>query len=111
MNSFLNLHLAEVSVRVRLSVLEAEQLEALLAQLIERIKAAQANRKQPQAPVEYRQKEPLYLEVYGNPNLWPSPFAARVLVTLKGSEIHVSGEAELTRVLEDVQQFLEANRV
>ncbi|WP_287127856.1 hypothetical protein [Candidatus Cyanaurora vandensis] len=110
MQPFIQLHIADVSLRVRFSVVEAVRLDTDLRELMERIKQAQANRKQPQAAVEYRQREPIFVEVYGNPNLWPSPFAAKVLVTLKSTEIQVSGEAELTRLLEDVQEFLVANR-
>jgi len=107
----LHLHLADISVRVRHSMSGAVLLEEHLRLLVERIKLAQANRKQPQPAVEYRQTEPIFIEVYGNPNLWPTPYAARVLVTLKSPDMHLSGEAELPRLLEDVRAFVEANQL
>jgi hypothetical protein len=35
------------------------------------------------------------------------PFAAKVLVTLRDERIRLTTEAELTRVIEDVNQYLE----
>ena len=51
------------------------------------------------------------LEIFCNPNIWPTPFAAKVLVTVRDTSIRLTTEAELTRVIEDpiiqpVQDFL-----
>jgi len=49
----------------------------------------------------------IFLEIFCNPNIWPSPFAAKVLITLRDDRIRLTTEAELTRVIEDVSQYLE----
>jgi hypothetical protein len=47
------------------------------------------------------------LEIFCNPNIWPTPFAAKVLVTLRDERMRVSTELELTRVIEDLNQYLD----
>jgi hypothetical protein len=61
----------------------------------------------PQKPMEYRFSGDVFLEVFCNPNIWPSPFAAKVLITLRDEYIRLTTEAELTRLIEDVSQYLE----
>jgi hypothetical protein len=57
--------------------------------------------------MEYRFSGDVFLEVFCNPNIWPSPFAAKVLITLRDERIRLTTEAELTRLIEDVNQYLE----
>ncbi|PZV19781.1 MAG: hypothetical protein DCF21_06760 [Leptolyngbya sp.] len=40
------------------------------------------------------------------PNIWPSPFAAKALVTLRDECIRVTTEAELSQLFEDVSAYL-----
>ena len=40
------------------------------------------------------------------PNIWPSPFAAKALVTLRDERIRVTTEAELSQLFEDVSAYL-----
>jgi hypothetical protein len=59
--------------------------------------------------MEYRYTGDVFLEVFCNPNIYPSPFAAKVLLTLRDEKIRLTTEAELTRLIEDIEQFLEQN--
>lgn len=49
----------------------------------------------------------MFLEIFCNPNIWPSPFAAKVLITVRDASIRLTTEAELTRVIEDLNQYLD----
>jgi hypothetical protein len=57
--------------------------------------------------MEYRYTGDIFLEVFCNPNIYPSPFAAKVLLTVRDDRIRLTTEAELTRLLEDIGQYLE----
>ena len=57
--------------------------------------------------MEYQFSGDVFLEVFCNPNIWPSPFTAKVLITLRDERIRLTTEAELTRLIEDVHQYLE----
>jgi hypothetical protein len=61
----------------------------------------------PQRPIEYRHTGEVFLEIFCNPNIWATPFAAKVLLTVRDDKIRLSTEAELTRVIEDVNLYLE----
>jgi hypothetical protein len=61
----------------------------------------------PQRPMEYRYTGEVFLEIFCNPNIWPTPFAAKVLLTIRDINIRLTTEAELTRVIEDVNLYLE----
>jgi hypothetical protein len=49
----------------------------------------------------------VFLEVFCNPNIWPTPFAAKLLITLRDDRIRLTTEAELTQIIEDVNLYLE----
>jgi hypothetical protein len=57
--------------------------------------------------LEYRHTGDVFLEVFCNPNIWSSPFAAKLLITLRDDRIRLTTEAELTRISEDLAQYLE----
>jgi hypothetical protein len=59
--------------------------------------------------MEYRYTGEVFLEVFCNPNIYPSPFAAKVLLTVRDDRIRLTTEAELPRLLEDLGQYLEQN--
>lgn len=110
----LTLNLTQGSVSFQFSAEAAHKLQATLAELIEKLKAVaaknvagQTGRPSPQKPVEYQYTGDVFLEIFCNPNIWPSPFAAKVLITLRDDRIRLTTEAELTRVVEDVNQYLE----
>jgi len=90
----------------------ARDLQAALAQLMGSLKAtaaktAPAGRPIPQKPTEYQYTGDVFLEIFCNPNIWASPFAAKVLVTVRDDRIRLTTEAALSRLVEDVNQYLE----
>jgi hypothetical protein len=44
-------------------------------------------------------------ELFCNPNVWPSPFAAQVLVTVRHPQIQVSTQLSLPQLVEDVATY------
>ena len=108
----LTLNLVEGSVSFKFSADAAKDLQTYINQLMQNLKAAtqassSGGKPNPQKPMEYRYTGDVFLEVFCNPNIWPSPFAAKVLVTLRDECIRLNTEAELTRLIEDVNQYLE----
>ncbi len=110
--SQLTLNLVQGSVRFNFSAEAATSLQSEIDQLIQRFKTAAANagsggRPQPAKKMEYRYTGEVFLEVFCNPNIYPSPFAAKVLLTVRDDKIRLTTEAELTRIIEDLGQYLE----
>ncbi|QSJ20255.1 hypothetical protein JYQ62_17055 [Nostoc sp. UHCC 0702] len=109
----LRLNLVEGSVSFSFSPQAARELKAAIDQLMERLKAVAAKttpgstKATPQPPLEYRYTGEVFLEIFCNPNIWPTPFAAKVLLTVRDINIRLTTEAELTRVIEDINQYLE----
>ncbi|AFZ16901.1 hypothetical protein [Allocoleopsis franciscana] len=108
----LKLNLVEGSVSFAFTADAAKELQQAIAQLMQSLKAATqatggGGKPTPQKPMEYRYSGDVFLEIFCNPNIWPSPFAAKVLVTLRDERIRLTTEAELTRVIDDVNQYLE----
>jgi hypothetical protein len=110
-SSLLKLNLADGSVSFSFSADAARELQGAIAGLMEKLKAVSmkgaGTKPQPQTPVEYRHTGEVFLEVFCNPNIWPSPFAAKVLLTLRDDRIRLNTEVELTRLSEDLNQYLE----
>lgn len=109
--SRLTLNLTEGSVSLSFTPEAARDLKSAIAQLMESLKAnavkTSGGRPTPQKPMEYQYTGDVFLELFCNPNIYASPFAAKVLITLRDDRIRLSTEAELTRVIEDLNQFLE----
>lgn len=108
----LTLNLIEGSVSCRFSPEAARELRAAISQLMDRLKivatkATPGAKASPQPPLEYRHTGEIFIEVFCNPNIWASPFAAKVLLTIRDANIRLTTEAELTRVIEDLNQYLE----
>ncbi len=109
----LTLNLIEGSVTFSFSPQAAQELKAALDELIASLKAVAAkptpggSKPTPQRPVEYRYTGEVFLEIFCNPNIWPTPFAAKVLLTVRDVSIRLTTEAELTRLIEDVNQYLD----
>ncbi len=109
----LTLNLLEGSVSFSFSPEAARELQAAIAQLMTSLRATAAaktggsNKPAPQPSMEYRYVGEILLEMFCNPNIWSSPFAAKVLVTVRDDRIRLTTEAELTRITDDLNQFLE----
>ncbi|NJM57748.1 MAG: hypothetical protein HC857_10370 [Synechococcales cyanobacterium RU_4_20] len=105
----LTLNLETGSVSVELPTAAVQELKATLDEMMVRLKAVAGAGKarSPQKPVEYRYKTEIFLELFCNPNIWPTPFAAKVLITLRDSHLRLSTEASLSQAIADVNLFLE----
>ncbi len=111
----LTLNLAEGSVAFNFTPQAARDLQAAIAQLMTNLKAVAAHATPgsrtgsitPKPAMEHRYTGDVFLEVFCNPNIWPSPFAAKVLITLRDERVRVTTEAELNRLIEDLNQYLE----
>jgi hypothetical protein len=111
MSTPLTLNLPQGSLRFAFSSEAALGLKTALDQLMATLKAAtaqggEAPRRNAQPSMEYRHTGEVFLEVFCNPNIWPSPFAAKVLVTLRDERIRVTTEAELSQIYEDINTYL-----
>jgi hypothetical protein len=112
MSSQLTLNLVEGSISFNFSASAARDLQQAIAQLMERLKvtatkATPGSKASPQQPMEYRYTGDVFLEIFCNPNIWSTPFAAKVLITIRDASIRLTTEAELTRLREDISQYLE----
>lgn len=111
--SQITLNLLQGSVRFNFSTAAAQALKAELTELVNRLKtlaSQQANisgKRTPEPSMEYQHTGDIFLEIFCNPNIWPSPFAAKLLVTVRDDRIRLTTEAELPRILEDLAQYLE----
>lgn len=109
----LTLNLIQGSLSIRFTPEAAQGLKAALDGLMLQLKAVAAStpgtkgKPTPQKSMEYQYTGDVFLEVFCNPNIWPSPFAAKLLITVRDDRIKVNSEAELTRIVEDVNQYLE----
>ena len=105
------LNLLQGSVTFSFTPQAARNLKSEINQLMQRLKAIATNtasggRPKPQESMEYRYTGEVFLEVFCNPNIYPSPFAAKVLLTVRDDRIRLTSEAELTRLVEDLDQYL-----
>lgn len=111
--SQLTLNLTQGSVSFNFTVEGAQNLQQEISQLMDSLKAvanrAAGGKPTPQKSMEYRYTADVFLEVFCNPNIYPSPFAAKVLLTIRDERIRITSEAELTRLIEDLNQYIEAN--
>lgn len=118
-NQFI-LNLVEGSVRFQFTPNAARELKEAIGQLMQTFKAAatkaatktkatpgRSARPTPQKPMEYRYAGDIFLEIFCNPNIYPSPFAAKVLVTVRDDRIRITSEAQLTQIVEDINVYLE----
>ncbi len=109
----LTLNLVEGSVSFSFSTSAARDLKAAIDELMEKLKAVAVktagpgSKPNPQSSMEYRHMGEVFLEIFCNPNIWATPFAAKVLLTVRSDTIRLTTEAELTQVIEDINQYLE----
>lgn len=110
----LTLNLVQGAVRFDFSHDAAQQLQAEISTLMQSLKAiagatpGAGSRPVKQESMEYRYTGEIFLEIFCNPNIYPSPFAAKILLTLRDDRIRLTSEAELTQLIEDLNIFLEA---
>ena len=111
--SQLTFNLVQGAVSFDFSVDAAKELQAEIFTLMQSLKAIASatpgagNRPVKQESMEYCHKGDVFLENFCNPNIYPSPFAAKILLTLKDDRIRLTSEAELTQLIEDLNIFLE----
>ena len=109
----LRLNLVEGSVSFSFTPEAARQLQSEIAQLLQTLKEVATSapgggsKVPPQKTMEYQYTGEVFLEFFCNPNIWPSPFAAKVLITVRDDRIRLTTEAELTRVADDLSEYLE----
>lgn len=105
------LNLGEGSVSFSFSPEAARDLQSSIAILMESLKAVAAKtaggKASGQKPMEYRYAGEVFFEVFCNPNIWPTPFAAKVLITVRDDRLRVTTEAQLSRLRDDLAQYLE----
>jgi hypothetical protein len=114
MASQLVFNLASGSASCSFSPTAARDLRAKLDEIVQALKTKTAeisggstSKPKVYKPIEYQYAGDVFLEVFCNPNIWANPFVAKVLITLRDDRIRLSSEAELTRIIEDVDRFLE----
>lgn len=108
----LTLNLVQGSVGIQFTPNAARNLKAEIATLMTSLKAiasraSTGGKPQPEKAMEYRYTGDVFVEIFCNPNIYPSPFAAKVLLTVRDDRIRLTTEAELTRLIEDLDQYLE----
>lgn len=112
----LTLQLSNGSLSLPLNLATGLELKSVLQQLLQQLRQAATplspgQRPTPQPSTDHRlEVGDIRLEVFCNPNLWPSPFAAKVLLSLRQGELRLSLETELSRLMEDLDQYLESIR-
>ncbi|PSB13119.1 hypothetical protein C7B69_20730 [filamentous cyanobacterium Phorm 46] len=105
------LNLVEGSVSFSFSPQAARDLQSAIVLLMDSLKAVAAKtaggKASGQKPMEYRYAGDVFFEVFCNPNIWPTPFAAKVLITVRDDRLRVTTEAQLSRLRDDLSQYLE----
>lgn len=108
--SALMLNLVEGSVSFSFNPDAGKALQQAIAELMTSLKTVSGGsggKANPQKSMEYQYTGDVFLEIFCNPNIWPTPFAAKVLITVRDERIRLTTEAELTRLIEDLNQYLE----
>lgn len=115
MTQQLTLNLIQGSVRINFTSEAAQNLQREINALMQSLKAVataakdRGNKPQPQSSMEYDYTGDVFLEVFCNPNIYSSPFAAKVLLTIRDDKIRLTTEVELTQLLADLDRYLENN--
>lgn len=107
----LTINLIQGSVSFKFSGEAAKNLKKEISVLLQSLKsnassASTPGKPKPKKSMEYRHTGDVFLEVFCNPNIYPSPFAAKTLITVRDDRIRITSEAELTRLIEDIDQYL-----
>jgi hypothetical protein len=112
MSSQLVFNLASGSVSCNFTPIAARELQIVLQEIVRVLKTKTAEttggaRSKPYPPIEYQYVGDVFIEIFCNPNIWANVFVAKVSITLRDDRIRLSSEAELTRIIEDVDRFVE----
>lgn len=111
--SQLTLNLTQGAVTFKFAPDSAKALKAEIQKLMQTLKAISSERTSgakktsPQPNMEYRHAGDVFLEVFCNPNIYATPFAAKVLITVRDDRLRLTTEAELTQLIEDINSYLE----
>lgn len=111
--SELRINLNEGSVSCGFDPQAAQELQKQISRLMQDIKAvAQSTtgggKRQAYKPMEYQYTGEVFLEIFCNPNIYATPFAAKVLITLRDDRIRLTTETQLTTLVEDINSYLES---
>lgn len=99
----LTLHLPDGTLRVGLADQAASDLLSRL-QALHRSWQQAVPPPRPQLDVVYA--DPVRIEFFCNPNLWPHPSAAQVLVTVRHPQVQLSAQMPLPQLLADLEAWL-----
>ena len=107
------INLIQGAVSFRFDHQAAENLREEINTLMQNLKEITRQNKTggkptPKKPMEYQYTGDVFLEIFCNPNIYPSPFSAKLLITLRDDRIRLTSEAELTRLIEDLEQYLDS---
>lgn len=107
----LTLNLIQGSVSFNFTCHAGKNLLQEINQLMENLKQISLQYKSGGKPshkpsLEYQYTGNIFLELFCNPNIYPNPFSAKVLVTIRDENIRITSEAELTRLIEDLENYL-----
>jgi hypothetical protein len=110
MNQF-TINLIQGAVSFRFDTQAAQNLRTEINDLMQSLKEITLQNKAggkptPKKTMEYQYTGDVFLEIFCNPNIYPNPFAAKLLITLRDDRIRLTSEAELTRLIEDLEQYL-----
>ena len=111
MNQF-TINLIQGAVSFRFDVEAATNLKTAINDLMASLKELTLQNKtggkpQPKKPMEYQYTGDIFLEIFCNPNIYPNPFAAKLLITIRDDRIRLTSEDELTLLIEDLEQYLD----
>jgi hypothetical protein len=84
-----------------------EITEALKAVALQASTSERGGRPRPQRPIEYQHTGQVFLEIFCNPNIWPTPFAAKILLSVRDDRLRISSEIELVRLNECIDRYFE----
>ncbi|NBO30579.1 MAG: hypothetical protein EBV05_02905 [Cyanobacteria bacterium WB6_1B_304] len=111
----LTLNLSSGSVAFNFNPQSARELKTAINHLLSDLKAvasqvatgSRTDQHSPKPSMEYRYTGEIFLELFCNPNIWPSPFAAKLLITLRDDRIRLTTEVDLNQLVDDLNQFLD----
>ena len=110
MNLF-TINLIQGAVSFRFDPEAATNLKTAINELMTSLKeltlqAKEGGKPQPKKPMEFQYTGDIFLEIFCNPNIYANPFTAKLLITVRDDRIRLTSEAELTRLIEDLEQYL-----